>query len=252
MHSCSYNSSSNFSSCFKCRKDHLYDLVKSLDHIRLVFIQHPGRWRKVYLPGNEYGPQEKSHWCFCKPLTPTTDIDGFEWGTTTDGTQTLSVVQPPLTQYGGQDGPAQMQHFKNNGFNTFRLAVGWAYLTNGVATGTLNAANLAKFDELVTACLNTGAYCIIDLHTYARFNGAIIGQGGPTNDQFAAIWTSLANHYLSKSKIIFSLMNEPHDGECLVINPVFPIVFVFVVILTSRYLIQSPVSLPGLARSKQP
>jgi len=149
-----------------------------------------------------------------KVLILEVDIDGFEWGTKTDGTQDLSVVRPPLTKYGGQDGPGQMQHFVKEGFNIFRLAVGWAYLTGGSATGTLNSANLAKFDEIVTACLNTGAYCIVDVHTYARFNGRIIGQGGPSNSVFASLWTSIANHYKSNSKIIFDIMNEPHDGKC--------------------------------------
>jgi endoglucanase len=72
-----------------------------------------------------------------------------------------------------------MQHFVKEGFNTFRLAVGWAYLIGGSATGTLNSANLAKFDEIVTACLNTGAYCIVDVHTYARFNGRNYWTGRP-------------------------------------------------------------------------
>ena len=167
--------------------------------------------------------------------SPKTDIDGFEWGTTTDGTQTLSVVQPPLLQYGGQDGPGQIQHFVANGFNTFRLAVGWAYLTNGVATGVLNSANLAKFDLLVNACLNTGAHCIIDLHTYARFNGAIIGQGGPTDDEFAAIWTSIANHYKSYSGIIFGVMNEPHDSKHYLLNHRSGSMGVFIVLLTTSF-----------------
>jgi endoglucanase len=52
---------------------------------------------------------------------------------------------------------------------------------------------------------------IIDLHNYARWNGAIIGQGGPTNAQYASIWSQLAAHYKSNSKIIFGIMNEPHD-----------------------------------------
>ena len=108
-----------------------------------------------------------------------------------------------------------MAHFVSNGFNTFRLAVGWAYLTDNAATatGVLNSANLAEFDQLVTGCLNTGAYCIIEVHNYARFNDAIIGQGGPTNAVFAALWTSLANHYKGYGNIIFGVMNEPHDSK---------------------------------------
>lgn len=77
------------------------------------------------------------------------------------------------------------------------------------------------------ACLATGAYCIIDIHNYARWGGEIIGQGGPTNQQFADLWSAIASKYASQSKIIFgvlvfsnlnliilwhlSRMNEPHD-----------------------------------------
>lgn len=62
------------------------------------------------------------------------------------------------------------------------------------------------------ACLATGAYCAIDLHNFARWNGKIIGQaGGPTNDQFADIWKQLATKYKGNEKVIFGLMNEPHD-----------------------------------------
>lgn len=53
------------------------------------------------------------------------------------------------------------------------------------------------------ACLATGAYCILDVHNYARWNGAIIGQGGPTNAQFTSLWTQLATKYASNSKVIF-------------------------------------------------
>jgi endoglucanase len=49
----------------------------------------------------------------------------------------------------------------------------------------LDATNFMKYDMLVQACLATGAKCIIDIHNYARFNDQIIGQGGPTNEQFA-------------------------------------------------------------------
>jgi len=45
----------------------------------------------------------------------------------------------------------------------------------------------------------------------ARWNGGIIGQGGPTNAQFANLWSQLAAKYASDSKVIFGIMNEPHD-----------------------------------------
>lgn len=68
-------------------------------------------------------------------------------------------------------------------------------------------------DALVKACLATSANtrCIIDIHNYARWNGGIIGQGGPTNDQFVKLWTQLAKKYASQSNVVFGIMNEPHD-----------------------------------------
>ena len=72
------------------------------------------------------------------------------------------------------DGAGQMQHFVNDdGFNIFRLPVGWQFLTGDMATGTLNQTNLAKYDALVQTCLATGASCIIDVHNYARYGGQV-------------------------------------------------------------------------------
>ncbi|KAF8157039.1 carbohydrate-binding module family 1 protein/Glycoside hydrolase family 5 protein [Crassisporium funariophilum] len=140
------------------------------------------------------------------------NIAGFDFGCGVDGTCTTAGAWPPLLEFYGHDGLGQMQHFaKNDGFNTFRLPVGWQFLTNDVLGGTLNSTNFAKYDALVQACLSTGATCIIDIHNYARFNGLIIGQGGPSNSQFAHLWGSIASHYRREPKVVFGVMNEPHD-----------------------------------------
>lgn len=104
------------------------------------------------------------------------NISGFDFGCNTDGDCTVSGAWPPLLQYYGHDGAGQMQHFVNDdGFNVFRLPVGWQFLINDDDTpgGTLDAANLAEYDALVQACLATGASCIVDVHNYARFNGGV-------------------------------------------------------------------------------
>lgn len=63
------------------------------------------------------------------------------------------------------------------------------------------------------ACLSTGAYCAIDIHNFARVSTKIIGQGGPSDDQFADLWSQLATKYRDEEKVIFGLMNEPHDVD---------------------------------------
>ncbi|MCJ1468577.1 Endoglucanase EG-II [Pseudocyphellaria aurata] len=105
-----------------------------------------------------------------------------------------------------------MAHFRNqDGFNAFRLPVGWQFLVNNNVGGNLFPANLVKYDSLVRACLATGAYCIIDIHNYARWNGQIIGQGGPANGKFTSLWSQLAQKYARETKVVMGLMNEPHD-----------------------------------------
>lgn len=106
-----------------------------------------------------------------------------------------------------------MAHFsKNDGFNAYRLPVGWQFLVNNKVGAKLSSANFAKYNDLVRACLATGAHCIIDIHNYARWNGGIIGQGGPSNGAFASLWSQLAKRYAKETKVIMGLMNEPHDG----------------------------------------
>jgi endoglucanase len=52
---------------------------------------------------------------------------------------------------------------------------------------------------------------MIDIHNFARWNGGIIGQGGPTDAQFADLWAQLAKKYSDNPFVMFELMNEPHD-----------------------------------------
>ncbi|KUL85476.1 hypothetical protein ZTR_06816 [Talaromyces verruculosus] len=123
------------------------------------------------------------------------------------GTQDLSQIVDESV-----DGVTQMKHFVNDDtFNIFRLPTGWQYLVKNTLGGQLDATNFGQYDKLVQGCLSTGAHCIVDIHNYARWNGAIIGQGGPTDAQFVDLWTQLATKYKANSRIVFGVMNEPHD-----------------------------------------
>lgn len=142
------------------------------------------------------------------------NISGFDFGCGTDGTCTVSGVDPPLTSSNGADGIGQMKHFNtDDNLNVFRLPVGWQYLQTDYTDADLDSTNLATYDQLVQGCLATGAYCVIDIHNYARWNGQIIGQGGPSNDNFANLWSKLAANYANETNIIFGVMNEPHDVD---------------------------------------
>lgn len=91
-------------------------------------------------------------------------------------------------------------------------AVSWQFLVNNKLGGTLDATNFGKYDKLMQACLATGTLCAIDIHNFARWNGNIIGQSSAVTDaQFTDLWTQLATKYAGNSKVIFGIMNEPHD-----------------------------------------
>ncbi|KAM0722578.1 hypothetical protein Q7P37_002019 [Cladosporium fusiforme] len=136
------------------------------------------------------------------------NIAGLDFGCGTDGTCTNDNVEP------GQTGIDQMKHFvDDDGLNTFRIPVGWQWLVDSVG-GTLNAKQWDAFDLLIQGCLDAGAaMCIVDVHNYARWNGEIIGQGGPSNAEFASLWSQIATKYKGDSKVAFGVMNEPHDVE---------------------------------------
>jgi endoglucanase len=134
------------------------------------------------------------------------NIAGFDFGCTIDGTCTSKNVDP------GAAGIAQMQHFsRDDKLNVFRLPIGWQTLVKNQLGGALDTTVMAAYDKLMQGCLATGALCILDVHNYARWNGGIIGQGGPTNAQFADLWSKLASKYKSTKNIAFGIMNEPHD-----------------------------------------
>jgi endoglucanase len=64
--------------------------------------------------------------------------------------------------------------------------------------------------------------CILDPHNYMRygdpssqpFSGPIIGgndTGSATTAQFGAFWGELAKRFADNERVMFGLMNEPHD-----------------------------------------
>lgn len=89
--------------------------------------------------------------------------------------------------------------------------------------GTISSTFFNRYDASVRAALNSGTnpYVILDLvsilpcvryisphlspkHNYARWNGQIINQGGPTDAQYASLWSQLAAKYKDNKKIIVS------------------------------------------------
>jgi endoglucanase len=71
---------------------------------------------------------------------------------------------------------------------SFRLPFGWQYMVgNNQASTSLDQTFLSKYDALVQGVLKSGGYAMLDLHNYARWNGAVVGQGGPSNENVSQL-----------------------------------------------------------------
>lgn len=137
------------------------------------------------------------------PFVGGVNMAGYDFTVYTDGSFNGTGVDPPVSQF---------SHFAQQGVNIFRIPFAWQLMTPTLC-GTIDGTFFQRYDASVQAALNSGSspYVILDLHNYARWNGQVIAQGGPTNDQYASIWSQLAAKYKGNKKIIFGIMNEPHD-----------------------------------------
>ncbi|GAB1314540.1 cellulase [Madurella fahalii] len=87
-----------------------------------------------------------------------------------------------------------------------------------------NETHFDYFKQAIDYITKTkGAYAILDPHNYMRYNdpssqpfsGSVIGNTSDptaaTTEQFGAFWGELAKRFADNEKVIFGLMNEPHD-----------------------------------------
>lgn len=117
-------------------------------------------------------------------------------------------------------------HVDQNHLNLFRIA----FLLERMAppaTGLGKTFNETHFDYFKRAVdyvtVTKGAYAILDPHNYMRYNdpssqpysGSVIGNTSDptaaTTAQFGEFWGELAGRFADNEKVIFGLMNEPHD-----------------------------------------
>ncbi|KAI0779090.1 glycoside hydrolase superfamily [Irpex lacteus] len=130
---------------------------------------------------------------------------GYDFSAGIDGSFVGNGVDPPVAQYA---------HFTAQRANIYRIPFGWQLMTPTLG-GPIDPVFFARYNATVQAALSSGpnVWVIIDVHNYARWNGSIIAQtpDGPTNAQYASLWTQLSAKFQNTPRVIFGLMNEPHD-----------------------------------------
>ncbi|ERS98715.1 endoglucanase 1 [Sporothrix schenckii ATCC 58251] len=117
-------------------------------------------------------------------------------------------------------------HIDRNKVNLFRVAFLLERMCP-LATGlgaVFNETHFSLYKEAIDYITVTKkAYAILDPHNYMRYNdpsqqpmsGSVIGNSSDptaaTAAQFGAFWGELAGRFKNNSRVMFGLMNEPHD-----------------------------------------
>jgi endoglucanase len=102
------------------------------------------------------------------------------------------------------------QYFVSKGMNTFRLSFAWERLQPQLGK-MLDVAEAQRLIGATDKLLSLGAWVILDLHNYARYDDMLIGSTQVTIDHFADVWRRAASLFKDKGRVLFGLMNEPHN-----------------------------------------
>ncbi len=103
-----------------------------------------------------------------------------------------------------------IQRLGRLGASAVRLPFRWERIQPQL-NGGLDIMELAYLDQTVRRIEEAGLVPIIDLHNYGYYGKKQLGSGELPAEALADVWGRLAEHYRSRPKLVFSLMNEPHD-----------------------------------------
>ena len=106
--------------------------------------------------------------------------------------------------------PAEVDYYLDHGMTVLRIPFRWERLQHSLYAA-LDGSELARLQSVVAYATGQGAYVILDPHNYARYYGSVVGSSAVPNAAFADFWSRLATQYQSNPRVIFGLMNEPHD-----------------------------------------
>lgn len=103
-----------------------------------------------------------------------------------------------------------VDYFKAKGLNLIRYPFRWERL-QPTLNGDFDAAELARLRGFVDGALARGMTVLIDPHNYAEYRGRKIGAPQVPVKAFADFWRRLALEYRGHPRVIYGLVNEPHD-----------------------------------------
>lgn len=155
---------------------------------------------------NTNGPSISAFW-----LTPPlplrgVNLAGAEFGEGhLPGVHGIDYVYPDPLYANSYD---SLSYYLKKGMTAFRLPFRWERVQPTLGQ-PLHPEELERLRSTVKRITDAGAFAILDLHNYARYQGKLIGSE-VTNAQFADVWGRLAAEFRGNERLVLGLMNEPH------------------------------------------
>jgi endoglucanase len=171
----------------------------------------------AYTPDADETPQPDA-----APGTPDAGGGGTPDGGTTNALPWLAGVNLSGAEFGEGSLPGtygthyiypdqgEVDYFKGEGMNVVRVNFRWERLQRSL-NAAFNATELGRLHTFVDAATASGVYVILDPHNYARYVNDLIGSSAVPRSAFADFWGRLADEFKDDPRVIFGLVNEPHD-----------------------------------------
>ena len=98
------------------------------------------------------------------------------------------------------------------GFETVRLPVRFSNHAGTAPPYAIDAAFMARVEQVVDSARAAGLRVILDLHHYDDPQGSIFADPAGQTARFAALWRQIGERFRNKDAMVwFELLNEPHD-----------------------------------------
>ena len=101
-------------------------------------------------------------------------------------------------------------YYQRKGMNLVRLPFLWERLQPQL-NQELDSNELERLKSFVAAATAGGTDVLLDPHNYARWHASVIGSAEVPQAAFADLWRRLALQFKDNPRVLFGLMNEPHD-----------------------------------------
>jgi endoglucanase len=129
------------------------------------------------------------------------NLSGGEFGSAVPGAFNKDYTFPTT---------AEVDYYMSKGMTTFRVGFLWERIQTS-AYAELDTAYASRLEAIVKYATSKGANVIIEPHNFARYKGNTVGSSQVTNAVFADFWKRVGGRYSGDAKVMFNLVNEPHD-----------------------------------------